>query len=125
MALILIVEDALFSRRMLGKILKSQGHQILEATNGYEGLNLARERSPDCILLDLLMPEISGIEVIEQLNAQRLFIPVIVITADIQETSRQHCMELGAVAVVNKPPNQNALQVAIAKALNAQPNPSS
>lgn len=125
MALILIVEDALFSRRMLGKILKSQGHQILEATNGYEGLNLARERSPDCILLDLLMPEISGIEVIEQLNAQRLFIPVIVITADIQETSRQHCMELGAVAVVNKPPKPNVLQAAIAKALNAQPNPSS
>jgi CheY-like chemotaxis protein len=125
MALILIVEDALFSRRMLGKILKSQGHQILEATNGSEGLNLARERWPDCILLDLLMPEISGIEVLEQLNAQRLLIPTIVITADIQETSRQHCLELGAVAVVNKPPNQHALQAAIAKALNAHPNPSS
>jgi CheY-like chemotaxis protein len=113
MALILIVEDAMFSRKMIRKTLQKQGYETLEAKNGKEGLELVREVNPDCILLDLLMPEIDGWEFLKILRAEGYKTPTIVITADIQETSRQQCLELGAQAVLNKPPQAQVMQDAI------------
>lgn len=113
MALILIVEDAMFSRKMIRKTLQKQGYETLEAKNGKEGLELVREANPDCILLDLLMPEIDGWEFLKILRAEGYKTPTIVITADIQETSRQQCLELGAQAVLNKPPQAQVMQDAI------------
>ncbi|NES97993.1 MAG: response regulator, partial [Desertifilum sp. SIO1I2] len=54
MALILIIEDAALSRKLLAKILKPEGHTLLEARNGREGLEMMQKYKPDCIILDLL-----------------------------------------------------------------------
>ena len=70
--------------------------EISEAVNGLEGIKKIRENTPDLIFLDLLMPELDGFEVLERLKKSDLKIPVIVLTADIQETSKKRCFDLGA-----------------------------
>jgi len=109
MSSILVVDDSSFARQRLVSILTDAGHQVIEAANGFEGLEKAERHMPDCITLDLLMPEMSGLEVLRALKEKGLTIPVIVVSADIQETTQKECMELGAIAFMNKPPNENEL----------------
>lgn len=117
MALVLIVEDSSFMRRALSKALQADGHVTLEAVNGYEALEKAVTDAPDCILLDLLMPDCNGWEVLRILQEQGSKIPVIVVTSDIQETVRQQCLQQGAVTVINKPFNIDELRHAVAVAV--------
>ena len=113
MARILIIEDSSFTRKAIARMVKAQGHEIIEAANGEEGLEKAVSNSPDCITLDLIMPGMEGIEVLESLRERGSNIPVIVISADIQEDTRKQCMQLGATAVINKPPKEEELQSTI------------
>ncbi|MCT7951515.1 response regulator [Ancylothrix sp. C2] len=117
MALILIVDDALITRTVIRKIVQGQGYTTLEADNGRKAVDMALLHQPDCILLDLLLPELNGWQVIEALNEKGSKIPVIFITADTQDTTRDKCLGLGALAVVNKPPKLSELQQVIQKAL--------
>ena len=117
MALILIVDDAAFTRRMIRKVLVAQGHEVLEATNGQEGLEMATSHAPDCILTDLLMPVIDGFGLLEALRDRQSKTPVIVISADIQEGVRQRCLELGAAGFVNKPPKEEELRQVLLQVL--------
>ena len=119
MALILITDDAAFSRRMIRKAVEKAGHEAIEAGNGVECVAKVAERPPDCILLDLLMPEMDGYGVLASLRDQGLEIPVIVLSADIQASTHKQCMELGAFLMVRKPPKAPEIADAIDKALNA------
>lgn len=110
MASILIVDDAAFSRRMIRKFLQADRYEILEATNGREALEMVSSHAPDCILTDLLMPDINGFEFLSNLQAQGLKIPTIIISADIQESSRDRGLELGAAAFINKPPKEDEVR---------------
>ncbi|MBE0670484.1 MAG: pyridoxal-phosphate dependent enzyme [Anaerolineales bacterium] len=81
---IVIVEDTAEARRLIRRILQSQGNfTIMEATNGWEGLELIKRELPDLVILDLMMPEMDGFTVIESLraNPETAVIPVIVATA--------------------------------------------
>ncbi|MBD1921162.1 response regulator [Microcoleus sp. FACHB-831] len=118
MALILVVEDAWLSRRMMSKVLENDGHTILQATNGREGLEMVRTHNPDCIFLDLLMPEVDGLDVLKTLQDEGSKIPIVVITADIQQSTRQQCLELGAIAVINKPSQPPEILQALKTALS-------
>lgn len=109
MSLILIIDDAAFSRRMLRKILTEEGYQVIEATNGQEGLEMSAIDNPDCILVDLLMPVMDGFGLLAAMKERRSSIPVIVVSADIQDKVRQRCLELGAAAFLNKPPKKEEL----------------
>ena len=120
MALILITDDAAFSRRMIRKALKDDNHELLEASNGLECLEMVSTHSPDCILLDLLMPELDGFAVLQRLRDQGSSIPAIVLSADIQESARQQCEELGAFAMLKKPPKAPEIRNAIQQALSAK-----
>lgn len=117
MALILIVDDSSFQRRVIRSLLHEAGHETEEAENGRTGLEKAAARQPDIILTDLLMPELGGLELLEALSEQDVAVPVIIITANIQKSVRRRCLELGAAAVVNKPVRQQELLPAIEKAL--------
>lgn len=117
MALILIVDDSLLSRTMTRKIVKSLGHEFIEGIDGEDALSLIAQHQPDCICLDLLIPKFNGIQVLEKLKQQNNRIPVIMITADTQETSRQKCLDLGVLAVLNKPVKVETLSPLIDKAL--------
>ena len=119
MAKILSIEDSAYQRRKIARILLAQGHEVVQATNGREGVEMVASTSPDCILLDLIMPEMGGMEVLQELSGQGSRVPVIVLTADIQETTRAACKELGAAAFVNKPPQENELGGAIERVLSS------
>ena len=93
------------------------GHDVREAGNGHEALEVISAGRPDCVLMDLLMPELGGLETLEELQHQGNQIPVIVVTADVQETVQESCKTLGAVAFLNKPPKSSALRDAIENAL--------
>ncbi len=88
-----------------------------EAGDGKEGLEALLTSSPDCVLLDLLMPQMSGLEVLEALQKQECKTPVIVLTADIQESIHQQCSNLGAYALINKPPKKAALLATVMEAV--------
>ncbi len=121
MARILVLEDSLLSRRILNKILRVTEHEIVEATNGAEGLTIIASQPIDCILLDLGMPEMNGEEVLTILQQQQATIPIIVISADIQATTRQRCLELGAFAVLHKIVNPTELLDTVQRALAPSP----
>lgn len=118
MAKILIVEDSWVTRRIIVGILKADGHELLEAGGGKEGLEMAEKHMPDCILLDLLMPEMDGFDVLEALGKKGLKIPVIVLTANIQKTVREKCLQLGAFAFTNKPAEEDELRSLVLKAID-------
>lgn len=121
MAVILIIEDAVLSRRMLRRTLEAEGYTILEAGNGQEGLEMIRLHQPDCIFLDLLMPEMNGQQVLAAMQAEGIRIPTIVLTADIQKTTQQECLSLGAFAVIHKIANREELLPWVNKAMEVLP----
>lgn len=120
MTRILVVDDAAFSRRMICKFLKADGYEILEASNGWEGLELVKLHPPDCVLTDLLMPELNGFDFIKMLQEQGFNIPTIIISADIQEASRDQGYELGAVSFLNKPPKEAELRNAVRQVIGSK-----
>jgi len=94
--------------------------KIVEAGGGKEGLEMAEKHMPDCILLDLLMPEMDGFDVLEALGEKDLKIPVIVLTANIQKTAREKCLQLGAFAFTNKPTEEDELRSLVHKAIDSK-----
>ena len=80
---ILIVEDDPFSMKLYRDLITSRGYQILSATDGETGLDLAREHHPDLILLDVRLPALSGIEVARMLKSDERTsdIPILVISS--------------------------------------------
>ncbi len=117
MANILIIEDSSFQRNLLSRMVAGAGHAVTEATNGKEGLDRIILAYPDLVLCDLLMPEMGGLELLEQLKEQDINVPVIIVTANIQESVRTQCMDLGIRAFLNKPPNEAELMRAVGEAL--------
>ena len=109
MAKILVVDDSMFARLNICSMLNQAGHETLEAGNGLEGLELLAAHEPDCILSDLLMPQMDGIAFLTALRSQTQALPVIVLSADIQESKRRQCLELGASGFLSKPPNRQEL----------------
>jgi len=103
MAVILVIDDSNLARGAIRKILAPEGYNIIEASDGEEGMRMISKDSADCILLDLLMPGMSGTEILTQLHTTGFNTPIIIITADIQDSVRGKCLELGAFAVINKP----------------------
>jgi len=124
MALILTIDDSMYMRKKMISILKEDGHEILEAEDGVIGLQMADSHKPDCILLDLIMPEMDGLKVLKSLHESGSKVPVIVITADIQESMQKKCMELGAYAFINKPPKKDELRNAVNNILSLIEKPS-
>ncbi len=120
MAVILMIDDSAYMRGKISNILREDGHKILEADNGLKGLQMASAEMPDCILLDIIMPGMDGLKIMRSLIGQGLKIPMIVVTADIQESTRKQCFELGAAAVINKPPKEEELRDALQKVFNSK-----
>ncbi len=99
---ILVVDD---ERRMVGFIrlnLEQDGYEVIEAFNGTEALNRLRDSLPDLILLDVMMPDIDGFEVLRTIREIRQ-IPVIMLTAKGEEDDKVKGLELGADDYVTKP----------------------
>ncbi|KIT16193.1 phosphate regulon transcriptional regulator PhoB [Jannaschia aquimarina] len=102
---VLVVEDEAPQREILVYNLEAEGYEVAQATSGDAALDMAREDSPDLILLDWMLPEISGIEVCRRLKArsETRDIPVIMISARAEEVDRVRGLETGADDYVVKP----------------------
>ena len=102
---ILIIEDEPDIVRMLEYNLKKEGFRVVSAPDGQEGLRQARKQCPDIILLDLMLPEIDGLEVCRALRQERdtAGIPVIMLTAKGRESDKVGGLELGADDYITKP----------------------
>ncbi len=120
MPTILIVDDSGFQRSFLSKALVEGGYRVLEAANGEEALEIAAAEGPDCILTDLIMPDMRGMALLEILQKQKSRVPVVVLTADIQERVEVECLELGAARVLHKPVKPAKLRETIAEVLSDQ-----
>lgn len=114
---ILIIDDSSFMRSKISNMLKADEYEIIEAEDGIKGLQIASSDPPDCILLDIIMPGMDGLKIIKTLREKGLQIPIIVVTADIQESTSRQCFNLGATAVVHKPPKEEELRDTIRKGL--------
>lgn len=101
--MILIVEDSKIQRTKIRSVLTGAAYEVTEAMNGTEALKVLEDSAPDLIMTDLLMPEMDGIQFLEELKKREIGIPVVVLSADIQDSTKERCYELGARAFVNKP----------------------
>jgi len=102
---ILIVEDDTDIQRLLAYNLRAAGYEVLTCEEGYEALTIAKQRLPEMILLDLMIPGLDGFEVCKELkrSAETRNIPVIILTARGEEVDRVVGLELGADDYVVKP----------------------
>lgn len=114
---ILVVDDSLFQRKSICQVLVDAGYEVVEATDGLDGLEKAFSASPDCILTDLLMPKMDGIEFVAELKARGFVAPVFVLSADIQESKQRLCLEMGVNGFISKPPKRMELLGAIDRLL--------
>jgi two-component system, OmpR family, alkaline phosphatase synthesis response regulator PhoP len=103
-ARVLLIEDDKFLRRACEVSLKKRGFTVLTATDGEEGIQQARTGSPDIILLDMLMPKLSGIEALEALkkDGQMRHIPVVILSNSSVEADVQRAKDLGAIGYLVK-----------------------
>jgi two-component system alkaline phosphatase synthesis response regulator PhoP len=102
-AKILVVEDEPNMVVGLRDNFEFEGYEVITARDGVEGLELALAESPDLVVLDVMMPRMSGLEVCKQLRAKRASIPIIMLTARGQEVDKVVGLELGADDYVTKP----------------------
>jgi signal transduction histidine kinase/DNA-binding NarL/FixJ family response regulator len=102
---LLIVDDDRTHRSMLTALLHTIGFEILEASDGIQGLELATTRAPDLILLDLNMPDMNGFELMHQLQLQpqTCAVPILVISASAFEADHQRSLQAGAIGFLPKP----------------------
>ncbi|WP_240543711.1 response regulator transcription factor [Spirosoma foliorum] len=102
---ILLIEDDVQMRENVAELLTLQGFQVETATNGREGISQALVHSPDLILCDIMMPEVSGYQVLEVVRSNRLIskVPFIFLTAKSDPTDLRRGMELGADDYLTKP----------------------
>ena len=103
MAKILIVEDEPNMVAGLRDNFEFEGYQVITASDGVSGLERALHDSPDLVLLDVMMPRMSGLDVCKQLKLKRPSVPVIMLTARGQEVDKVVGLELGADDYVTKP----------------------
>ena len=105
MGRILIVEDEMNIRQLVRYNLEKEGFQVLEATDGLQGLKMAKLEKPDLVLLDLMLPEMDGLEVCRSLkgNPGTAALPVIMVTAKSEEIDKVIGLELGADDYLTKP----------------------
>ena len=116
---ILVVDDERLVRWSLRQKCEEWGYGVIEAAGGEPGLRLAQQESPDLILLDVRLPDLNGIQVLEQLKKNGDARAVIMITADPQLEDVKNALKLGAYDFVGKPLDFEELRVTIRNALEA------
>ncbi|WP_075186250.1 twitching motility response regulator PilH [Teredinibacter haidensis] len=117
MAKVLIVDDSPTETYKLTGMLEKNGHAVITAINGEDGVATAKAELPDLILMDIVMPGLNGFQATRQLSKapETTHIPVIIVTTKDQETDRVWGMRQGAKAYLTKPIDEKELLATIAK----------
>jgi len=119
MAKVLIVDDSPAQIFTLKKLVEDWGHETLVAENGNDALEIAREQQPNVILMDIVMPGMSGFQTTRKLSKDKSThsIPVIFVSTKSSDTDQAWGMRQGAAAFVTKPVNPDLLLSAISDAV--------
>jgi two-component system alkaline phosphatase synthesis response regulator PhoP len=117
---VLVVDDDIKVIKILKLYLQHDGCEVITAENGREALQLARDFRPDVIVLDLLLPEINGLEVCRVLRSESN-VPIIMLTARTSERDRIHGLDLGADDYVTKPFSPRELAARVRAVLRRMP----
>jgi FixJ family two-component response regulator len=120
LAVIGIVDDDESVRDSISSLLRSAGYKTESFESAEAYLNSERASEPNCLLLDVRMPGLSGLQLQSELNHQKVSIPVIFITAHPDEQVRERALSEGAVAVLGKPFNDEVLLGAIDSAVGSK-----
>ncbi len=117
---ILIVEDNELNMKLFHDLLEAHGYETLQTQEGLKALDMAREHRPDLILMDIQLPEVSGLEVTKWLKADEELasIPVIAITAFAMKGDEERIREGGCEAYISKPITMSTFLETIRKHLN-------
>lgn len=125
MATILVVDDEPNIREVVGLYLQREGHTVIEASDGEAAVRLARQHSPDLVVLDLMLPLLPGLEVCRRIQSERRT-PVIMLTAKTEENDRIIGLGVGADDYMVKPfsPRELVARVeAVLRRVAPQPDP--
>ena len=119
MSTILVVDDRSSSRELLRTVLDNAGYEVIEAADGAEALEKARESEPDLILLDLQLPGIDGFGVIGALRSEARFsqTPIVAITASAMQGDREKALKSGFTSYITKPVRLPALRAEVERLL--------
>lgn len=120
---ILIIDDDIDTLKLVGIMLERKGFRILASTSGDKGLELAEKEIPDLILLDVMIPDISGIEIAQKIRANPTIeaIPIIMFTARSQVDDKVEGLEAGADAYITKPARPRELFAQVNSILKRTP----
>ena len=110
---ILVIDDDAGVRKVLRRILTSAGYTVHEAGDAFQALDLLDVQPPDAALLDLKMPGMDGLGLIDNLRQRGLEIPVVVLTGHGDEFTSQQVLDAGAAAYLTKPPDRADLLLAV------------
>ncbi len=112
---VLIADDNSVDRKVLSRVVRNQGNDVIEATNGFEAVDIFTEHRPDIVLMDVMMPGLNGKEATRQIKsiANEDFIPVIFLTSLSDAQSLADCLESGGDDFLTKPYNHVVLQAKI------------
>ena len=112
---VLVVEDNELSMVLVTDILRHHGYEVIQATNGSQGLELARGHSPDLILMDIQMPVMDGFEAISQLKADEKTagIKIVAVTSFAMAEEKKRVLETGADEYIAKPIDTRKLPVIV------------
>jgi two-component system cell cycle response regulator DivK len=119
MSKILIADDRAPSRELIREILEISGYEVVEASDGGEALEKARELVPDLILLDIEMPTLDGFDVIQQLRSDPRFTatPIVALTASAMPGDREKALQAGFTGYISKPVRLAELRAEVGRLL--------
>lgn len=115
---ILVVDDERAIRRSLNEILTMEGFKVEEAVDGADALEKIKNNNYDCVLCDIKMPQVDGLEVLEQVQEMKPDVPVIVISGHGSIDTAVEAVKKGAFDYISKPPDLNRLLITIRNAMD-------
>ncbi len=124
-ARVLIVDDDPVMRRLTTRALQNDGYVLTEATNGREALEVMRQETPDLVILDFVMPELDGLDVLRALRADpaTVSLPVLMLTSQSDEGSTRAGFDAGATDYLTKPFSSPQLSARVRACLTRAPKP--
>lgn len=114
---VLVVDDERHARESMAEVLRQAGHRVDCCSSGAEALNLLRDVPPDCVVTDLKMPGMTGLELIQHVERQRLDVQVVMVTAHASVTTAVEAMRHGAFDYIEKPFGAQQLEELVARAI--------
>lgn len=114
---VLVCDDSMLVRKKLKELLESFGCKVLEAQNGLEGLTVYKDNLPEAVFMDIVMPNMDGLEALKQIKSFDADAKVIMLSSTGTATHLMEAIKNGAVDFIQKPYNKAQVEQALKKVL--------